>query len=193
PHLAGGARDRVAGRHEGAARERAGTPVETARVAGHDGDVARLAPQRLRRDLRERRLVALTLRGEAGRDGHAAARLDAHVRALVRSDAGALDIACDPQAEVASLVACGALPLAEFRNADALQRHLEPRRVVAAVVARRSAILERQAYVPRKLVRLDEIPSPHVARLQVKLARDAPDHPLHDERAVRPSGPTIRR
>ena len=107
-------RDGIAARHQRAARERPGAPVEPARVAGHDGDVGRRAAERLRGDLGERRLVALPLGREAGRDEDPAARLDPHVRALVRPDPRSLDVAADPQTEVATFGARGRLPRAKL-------------------------------------------------------------------------------
>src|SRR5262249_9504261 len=141
----------------------------------------------------ERRLVSLSLRGEAGRHVHGAAGLDAHVGPLVGADAGPFDVTRDAEPEVTPLGAGGALPLAKCAEADAIERHLESRGVIAAVVPCRAAVLKRESHVPRKLVRLDEIAPPDLARLEAQLARNPADHALHDERAVRSAGATVGR
>src|SRR5207249_9443758 len=82
---------------------------------------------------------------------------------------------------------------AELWKAAALERQLEARRVVTAVVSRRTAVLEGQSHVPRKLVGLDEVAPPDFARLKAELARDPPDHAFHDEGAVRPPRATVGR
>jgi hypothetical protein len=53
-------------------------------------------PELVGHDLREDRGVPLPLGGQAGRDDDLAAGLDLHVAALVRPDAGALDVAATP-------------------------------------------------------------------------------------------------
>ena len=53
--------------------------------------------------LREDGRVALALGGQAGRDLDLAGGLDVHVRALVGADAGALDVAGEPDADPAAL------------------------------------------------------------------------------------------
>src|SRR6185436_11974718 len=100
-----------------------------------------IAAERIRGDLGERRLVALPMRGEASGDEHLAARLDADARAFIRSDARALDVAGDAEAEMAALGARDGLARAEVAVADHGQRHLEAGRVVAAVVAGRPTVL----------------------------------------------------
>src|SRR3954451_24522971 len=60
---------------------------ELAGIAGDDEHVLRRDADRVGRDLRERRLVALALRGEPGRDEHLARdRVHLHVRALVGAE-----------------------------------------------------------------------------------------------------------
>ena len=54
------------------------------------------------RDLGEHRMVALALRGGAGRDHHLAAGLDRDLRALVGTQPGVLDVARDTEAEIFS-------------------------------------------------------------------------------------------
>src|SRR5207237_884077 len=97
------------------------------------------------------------------------------------------------QSDVAPVGASGALPRAEVAEADALERHLEPPRVVAAVVSRRTTVLEGQPDVPGKLVGLNEVAPANLARLEAELARDPADEALHDESAVRPPGAPVGR
>ena len=104
-HLERRVGDRVARDDRGAARERRNAPVEPARVAGHDLDVRRRDAERVGRDLRERRLVRLPLRRQAGRDQDLAGdRVDLDVGALVRPEAGAFDVAREPEPEVPALL-----------------------------------------------------------------------------------------
>ena len=186
-------RDRVAARHQRTAREGSRAPVEPARVPGHHRDVGGRAPQRVCSDLREGRLVALPLGREAGRHQDPAARLDPHVGTLVRPDPGPLHVAGDPEAQVASLRARRGLRGPELPRADRLERHLQTGRVVPAVVPGRPAVLERQAHVPRELVRLDEVPAAHLGGLETELARDEPDDALHHERPVGTPRPAVGR
>src|SRR5438132_10158401 len=110
--------DRAAARDESAARVGAGAPVELRRVAGNDGDRRRIAAERVRRDLRERRRVSLALRREPRRNEHFPARLDADVRALVRTDAGALDVTPDAEPEISPGPARLILLAPKFFRAD---------------------------------------------------------------------------
>ena len=192
-HLERGDGHGIAARHQRAAREGAGAPVEAAGVAGDDRDVGGIAAERIRGDLGERRLVALPVRGEAGGDEDLAARLDADARAFIRPDARALDVAGDAEAEMAAVGARGGLARAEVAVADHGQRHVEAGRVVAAVVAGRPAVLEGEAHVPRELVGLDQVAAADLDRLDPQLARDEPDDALHHEGAVRPAGAAVRR
>ena len=102
PHLAGRERDRVAAHDRGARGEGAHGVAEPAGVAGDDLDVLERHAQLVGGDLRERREVALALGGEPGRDLHLAGGLDHDVRALVRADAGALDVAGQADADLAA-------------------------------------------------------------------------------------------
>ena len=191
-HLQRGAMDRVAARDQAAAGVGAGAPVELGRVAGDDRDVRRIAAERVGGDLGERRAVPLPLRRQARRHQHLAARFDTDVRALVGTDAGALDVAAESEPEVATGAARLGLAATELAGPDHLERHRQTGRVVAAVVAGGAAVLEREPHVPRKLVGLDEVAPPHLRGLEPELARDQRDHALHHENAVRAAGAAIR-
>ncbi len=137
--------------------------------------------------------MPLPVRGETRRHEHLAARLHAHVGALVRADPRPLDVARHAQPEIAPLRARGRLARAKVGEADHAERHLEAGRVVAAVVAGGAAVLERQAHVPRKLVGLDQVAPSHLHRIEPELAPDQPDDALHHEGAVRASGAPVWR
>ena len=184
--------DRSAAHDQRAARIGAGAPVEAPRVTRHHRHRRGITAQNLGGDLGERRCVPLALRREAARDQDLAARLHPDVRALVRTDAGPLDVAADAKAEVAPARPGVGLPGPEVPVADHVEGHLEPRRVVAAVVARGTAVLEREPDVPWELVRPDEVAASHLDGLDAELARDEADHPLHHERAVRTPGAAVR-
>ena len=79
-------------------------PCEIAPVspARHD-DVLDAAAEMVGDDLRQRRARALALRGGAGRDRDLAVRQDAHGDALERTEARALDVIADADAEIAAL------------------------------------------------------------------------------------------
>ena len=78
PYDFGGVVDRIAGDDRAAARECARAPIELVGVAGDDLDIAYVYADLIGDDLREGRVVALTLRADAGYDAHFAARL--HLR-----------------------------------------------------------------------------------------------------------------
>src|SRR5206468_2798971 len=150
------------------------------------------ATDRVRGDLRERRGVPLPLRGQAGGDENLAARLDANVRAFVRADPGALDVAAEAQPEIPAGPARFGLSPAKVRDTDHLGCHREPGRIVTAVVAGGGAVLEGQSDVPGELVRLHEVAAPDLGRLEPELTRDQADRALHDKGAVRAPRSSVR-
>src|SRR4029453_19073031 len=180
--------DGVAARHEPTARVGAGAPVELPGVAGDHGDLTRIAAERVSGDLGEGGVVSLARGGQSRRYQHAAARLHSHMRALVRANARAFDVAPDPDAEVPSLGSGLRLARAERREVRSLEGHLQSGGGVAAVVARRPAVLEREADVPRELVGLDEVAPAHLGVLETERLGDEAEHALHHERAVRAAG-----
>ena len=182
----------VARGHQCSTGVRARAPVEAARIARHHRHVTNVTTELGGDDLREAGVVALALTGQP-RDGqHAATRLDPHVGALVRPDAGALDVRSEPDAEVAMVCSRRRLPVAKAGQVDHLLGHGEPGWVVATVVLCRPAVLESQSNVPWKIVRLQEIAPPHFVRLERQLAGDPIDQALHDEARVGPTGASVR-
>ena len=88
-------------RRNGAARgEGADAPLKAPGVSAPDLDVGDVDAQRVRHHLSEYGAVSLALAGDAG-GGHDLARdQDLHVRSLVGSDAGALDVGAEAHADV---------------------------------------------------------------------------------------------
>ena len=145
-----------AARHDGAAAgERAGAPVELARVAGDDVHRVDVDAELLGDDLRKRGEVPLPLRADAGRHAHRAARLHRHPRALVGPDAGAFDVGDDADADVSALGAQPRLLVPdEALVADAVSAACRSAGgVVAAVVDERREVLEEDLVVVREGVR----------------------------------------
>ena len=90
-------------------------------------------------DLGEHGEMALALGADAGRDADLAVGLDLDLGAFIGTDAGALDIAGDADADMAALRAQPRLLLLEeVLVADHLQRLVEDRLVIAAVVGERA-------------------------------------------------------
>ena len=123
PHRHRGRMARASGNHGASACERAGPPVELARVSRDDLDVFDVDAQRIRDQLREDSEVPLPLRADTGRAPHLPAGFDGDARPFVRADAGAFDIAGDADADVPAL---GAQPRLFFAHeslvADRLAR-----------------------------------------------------------------------
>src|SRR5205085_6086477 len=116
------------------ARKRRDAPVELARVARDDLDVRRRDAERVGRDLRERRLVRLPLARETGcHEDLPGDRVDLHVGALVRSEPGSLDVAGEPEPEIAALLPGPLLLGLEPVVVDLAQDDLERLVVIAAV------------------------------------------------------------
>src|SRR5690606_11740147 len=131
-------------------------------VAGDDLDVLEPGAELVGDDLRERRLVTLPLGGQAGGDLHLAAGLDGDVTALVGTDTGALDVAGDADADLATLgPGLVAEPL-EVLPADERLRLRHELGVVARVVDQRATVLEAHLAVGiGELVGLDEVALAH--------------------------------
>src|SRR3989442_6913 len=103
-------------------------------VAHHDARGLERHAETLGDDLREHRLVALTLRLAADRHLDDAVRQHAHLGELLRRAAGALDVGPDADAaELAALLRFGA-PCREAGDVGELDRLVEPRDVIAGVV-----------------------------------------------------------
>src|SRR5690606_37857707 len=127
-------RDRVARHHGGPGREGPHGVGHPARVTGRDVDVLDADAELLGADLGEDRLVALALRRQTRRLVDPPTRLDLDVTTLLGPPAGALDVAADPQADLAAL-GLGLRPvLRDVVAADELLELVETRREVSRVV-----------------------------------------------------------
>src|SRR5688572_13220042 len=106
--------------HRAAACEGPRPPVKLARVSRHYPHIVD--------ELGEHREVPLPLRADAGRAANLAARLDRDPRTLVRADAGAFDVAHNPDADMTAFSAQPRLLVAqEGFVAHDLRRLLERR------------------------------------------------------------------
>ena len=185
--------DRRAAHHGRAGGEGADGVRHLAGVAGGDLDVLEPHAEGVGDDLREGGLVALALRGEAGRDLDLAGGLDVHVGALVGADAGALDVAGEADADPPSLRRHLGAEVLELVPADQRLELLQRRRVVAGVVGERAAVLEHQAVLVGELVGLDEVGAAHLGAVLAEVGRDRVHRPLHHEAALRSSGTAVGR
>ena len=186
----------VAAEDGGAARVRADAPPELLGVAEPHVDVGDVDAQLLGGDLGERRGVRLPLVRETGRDPHlAGARIDRDLGTLVRAAASRLDVARHAEPEPARAVLTRALLLgAERRHVDGVLEHLELREVVAAVDDDGEAVgRDEPVAAVRELVVADEVPPPHLERVDAGFARDVVEHALGDEARVRAARAAVRR
>ena len=166
--------------------------MELVGVAGHDVDVRDPDAELLRRHLRQDGEVPLPLRADAGRDGDLAAGLHLHARAFERSDAGALDVRHDADAERPPGGARRRLLLGqEPVPADALERLAQRRLVVSAVVGERREVLIDDVVNVRELVRPQEIAPPDFDPIEPQLPGGEVEQALDDEDAVLASGAAV--
>ena len=78
-------------------------------------------------------------------------------------------------------------------RAQLLERLLQQRRIVAAVVDDHVAVLPRDADLVGKLVGLDEVAPAHLGPVEAELGGDRVQRALHDEACVRAAGAAIGR
>ncbi len=144
------------------------------------------------------RLVALAVAVAAGEHGHRAGRMHAHLRALEQAraraerardvrgrDAARLDIGRHAHAaQFAAHLRLGA-PLLESGPVGRLQRHIQRRVVVAAVVLQRHRRLVGEGVVG------NEIPAPDLDSIHVHLARRDIDEALEQVCRLRAAGAAI--
>ena len=132
--------------------------------------------------------MALTLRADPGCDAHLAAGLDLDLGALVRPDAGALDVTDDANTDVLALRAQLRLLLAhEPLVVDQFQQAVEDRLVVATVVLKLGEILEDDLVVEGKRVRRDEVSPANLRPVDIQRARRDIEQPFDHEHAVLPA------
>src|SRR5207247_2740770 len=108
--------------------------------------------------------------------------------------AAAHDVAYGADADVAALRMKGRLLLAhEFFVSDQLQRLVEDRLVVAAVVNERGKVLVDEMGLVGKGIRRNEIAAADFGRIEAELARGDVEQAFHHEHAVLPAGAAIGR
>ena len=138
--------------------------------------------------------MPLPLRADAGRHAHLAVRLHLDLGAFVRTDAGAFDVTGDADADVAALRAQPRLLLGEEAPvADHLERLVEDRLVIAAVVGERRKVLIDDLVVVGERIGRDEIAPADFGAVDAKFVRGDVEQPLDDEHAVLAAGAAIRR
>ena len=191
-HRDAGELRRAAGIDRLPAGERADALGDRRGIADGHHDVFDAAADLFGDDLRQRGAGALALVGGAGRNRDLAARQHPHGHALERTEAGALDVVGDADADEAALAEAARW---RWRNlvAGKRERGLLASRIIAAVVDQRLAVAENQADLVGHLLGLDEIARAHLGAIELELARDAVDQPLHGEHRLRPAGATHRR
>ena len=99
-HHLGGFVDGVAGNHRAAAGKGAGAPIELIGIAGDDIDIGDGDAELIGGDLRKHREMPLSLGADPGRDADLAVGLHLNLGAFIGTDAGALDIAGDADADM---------------------------------------------------------------------------------------------
>ena len=183
--------DRRAGAEHGAATA-GGAPAirDEGGVAAHDVDVLDGHAELVGDDLRERRVRALPLIGDADERRDRPARLHAHRRRVLGRDRRAaapvkrsrrrqLDEAGEPDAEVPSLAPAARLLLAPARVAALVERELERLEIAAAL----EDVAEGRGV--RELVAPHQIPASDLHRIELQIPRGAVEHRLHHHRGDR--------
>src|SRR5690606_34986506 len=114
--------------------------------------------------------MTLALGADTGGDADTTIRLYLNPRALIRPNAGSLDVADKPQPQVATRTArlrlcCGE----ELPVADEFHRQVQGRFVITAVIGERREVLEDDLVVIGELVGLDEVPPSYLGSVQPQL------------------------
>ena len=180
-HLARRAGNRGPGVGGHAAGHRADPVGKGLRVGAHDLHRFDRDAELLGADLGQRRRVALALGRHPDEDVHRAAGVHAHVRAFVRPQPRALQVAGDADAETADAIRTRHLERAVLVVPEELERLVERRRKVGGVVADRRAVLVFHPRPIRHLVGADEIPAPDLRGIEAELPCADVEHPLEDE------------
>ena len=116
------------------------------------------------------------------------------LRAFVGTDAGALDVTGDADADMPALRPKARLLFSKkILIADHLQRLVEDRLVIAAVVRERREVLIDDLVVVGKGIRRNEIAPADFGAVDLEFVRGDVEQPFDDEHAVLPPGAAIRR
>ena len=145
------------------------------------------------RDLGQRRLVRLPLRGGAGVEHHLARRGDPYGGALIGAEPGAFHGIADADADIAALPQRLRLPGREIRIAGGIERARLRGGIIAAVIGHRTAVARDDTDFVRHLRRRDEIAPAHFGAVEAGGFGEAVHQPLHHEHALRAAGAAHRR
>ena len=184
-YLARRGRDGVSTHHQSPRGEGSDGVAEPPGVSGDDGHAIKRHPEDVGCDLGECRLVTLALGGEAGGDHDGSVGLDLDPAALVRPDAGALDVARDADADPTALRPSLLAIDPELVPTDQLLQLPQGGRIVAGVIDEGAAVLEDQAVVIGHLLGLDEVALPDLGPVKSEFGGDRVHDPLHHEAALR--------
>ena len=160
---------------------------------GHDDLVDGNAPC-LGDDLREHGFVPLPLRAGPGCDHDHAGGIDPNGGALERPDAGAFDVAAQPQPEITAFLQRFLLAGAKcIQPADLFDGAPQGFGIIAAVVNDGHAVAIGQPDLVGHLVGPDHVAQPNLRRLEIQRVGHQIDHALHRERDLGPARPAIGR
>src|SRR5262249_55331452 len=170
-------RDRGPGHGGDTAGDRPHAEADTRGVAAHDDDAIDLDAELVRRDLRQRRLVSLTLRRHADVDEHGPTGIDADVGTLERADASAFDVRGHADAARPAVGASPLLLSAPALVIQPLEHELEPGHIVGGVVHDVDAVAVGEAAPVRHLLRADEVAPTEVGGIEADRAGRAIHEP----------------
>src|SRR5262249_54393979 len=154
---AAGLEDRRPGIRSDAAREAADTVRDGGSVAGHDVDVLEANADRVGGDLRERRLIALTLRRRAARHHDAPTRVESQDGAREGTETHAPHADGDADSGVTAVLPEARLLAPRLVVVRALERAPKQLGIVPAVVGERRGIAEPHADRVRKRIGRNEV------------------------------------
>ena len=190
--------DGVAATDRATGAESAGAHLHLVGVAVNDFNVLDRNPQLGRGQLRECRVVSLSMPGRPGEHGHLAGRVDPHQRALPDARARAesigdrgrrhpadLDVCGQSNAQVTTIVSGRGLFGPEVVVADEIQRTVERGFIVSAVVdhGRRDLMTV--------FKRRDEVLSPDLGGVHSDLSGETVHHPLHQVCGLGATGASV--
>src|SRR4029077_17343090 len=111
-------------------------------------------------------LVSLAVSGGAGGDDDLTGRVNAHLGAFKRAHTGALHVTTDADTKIAPALAGPLLLFSELFIIRRIQCTAQGLRKISAVVAYRHAVAIQNSGLIRHRIRLDEIASAHLGRVQ---------------------------
>ena len=143
-------------------------------------------------DLGQRRLVRLALRRHADGDEHGAVGIDPHVGALERSNAGALEVRRESDADGTRAAAPAVALAAPALVVGQRQRAVEGGDVIGRVVRDRDAVAIRVAGLVGHRLLADQVAAAQVCSVQAEPPRRAVEEAVEDERRLGASSAAVR-